>query len=90
MNWRLAARRAWHMPVVWVAGGEPPALTAGNDPVQVVVHVHYYAPVAGIDSGFPQPRAAITEGQRITQPGAQSAAPGPGPSGGSRYKRSRR
>lgn len=38
MIWRLAVGRAWRMPVIWVAGAEPPALVtvtaeAAADPV---------------------------------------------------------
>lgn len=56
MNWRAAVRRAWHLPVIWVAEAE----SQEPEPV-TVVHVHYYVPAPGL--GAPV-RQAITEGNQ--------------------------
>ena len=58
MRWRLAARRTWQLPVVWVAGDEPePASVQAT-----VVHVvhHYLPPPDGQAWQLPQQRAAVT------------------------------
>ena len=59
MKWALAVGRAWKLPVIWEAESGPLAVKAGDEPVQVIVHVHYYVPAPGSDSGLPQSRAAI-------------------------------
>lgn len=53
MNWRLAAHRAWRLPVIWEASQPEPS------PVEAtVVHVVYVAaPLAG--PRLPGPLAAI-------------------------------